>query len=171
MEVKSCMGAHTQSTVCRRDDRSTRHAFTLVELAITILIIGILTATAAPKFANAVRTMRVEAACRRIKADLALARQSAISASDDKLVQFTTDSGVYSIPGLSSLDRPSASYSVDLSQAPYRVTIISAMLGSDTNIQFDYFGQPDTGGVITVGSGSATGTVTVDAHTGRASIP
>ncbi|MCC6494332.1 MAG: prepilin-type N-terminal cleavage/methylation domain-containing protein [Pirellulales bacterium] len=148
-----------------------RSGFTLVELVISVLILGILTSTAAPKFAAALQRFRVTAACRRIKADLALSRQAAMAQSTTQSVQFTPGSGAYSLSGLGGLDRPSAAYTVDLALAPYNVRILSAPLGGDATVQFDYFGQPDSGGVITVGCGAATAAVTIDSSTGLASIP
>ncbi|RIK86945.1 MAG: hypothetical protein DCC67_02460, partial [Planctomycetota bacterium] len=159
-----------QRSAKRRDGvAGARRGLTLVELAITVLVIGILTASAAPKFAEALRRIRIDAACRRIKADLTLARQTAMSKSATQSVQFTANSGTYSLPGMAALDRPAAAYSVDLSVAPYQVRVSSALLGADSQVIFDRFGQPDSGGVITVASGSAAGTVTVDGNTGLAS--
>jgi type II secretion system protein H len=152
-------------TIARRPSR----AFTLVEMVIVVLLIGILTASAAPRMAGAIRTSRLEAACRRIKADLAWARQSAINKSTAQSVTFTPASGTYAIATAADLDRPAAAYSVRLSSSPYSCTIVSATLGADSNVIFDRFGTPDSGGAIVVGAGSSTKTVTLDANTGLAS--
>jgi hypothetical protein len=69
------------------------------------------------------------------------------------------------------MNRSNLTYSVDLSDPPFDVTLPSVVLGADSNVQFDNYGQPDSGGVITVRSGSYQQTVTVDAATGLASIP
>lgn len=154
-----------------RCTRRRRSALTLVELVITILIMGILAGMATPKFTGALQRMRVESACRRIRADLAFARQSAISKSASQAVEFTVNSGLYTMPGVSSLDRAASAYFVDLAAEPYEVSILSASLGGDARVLFDLYGKPDSGGVITVGAGSVTGTVTLDANSGRATIP
>jgi Tfp pilus assembly protein FimT len=143
-----------------------RSAFTGIELIITVLIIGILTATAAPRVANALRLSRLDAATRRIQADLAWARQSAISRSATQVVQFSTANGSYTVAGRSDLDRASNAHVVLLVEPPYKCTINSATLGADATIIFDRYGQPDSGGTIVVGSGGLTRTVTVNATTG-----
>jgi len=152
------------TTLARRASR----AFTLVEMVIVVLIIGILTASAAPRMAGAIRTSRLDAACRRITADLAWARQSAINKSTAQTVQFTPASGSYTLALAADLDRPAAAYVVTLTSAPYSCTLVSATLGADTNVVFDRFGRPDSGGTIVVGAGSSTKTVTLDANTGLA---
>ena len=57
--------------------RSRRCAFTFIELVIVLLVMGILTAVAAPKFFDSLLFHRVESAARRVKADLELARTQA----------------------------------------------------------------------------------------------
>jgi hypothetical protein len=102
---------------------------------------------------------------------LALARQIAVSKSSLQAVQFTPATGVYTLPGVNDINRANLTYSVNLADSPFNVSLPAVVLGADSNIQFDYYGQPDSGGVITVRSGSYQQTVSVDAGTGLASIP
>ncbi len=155
----------------RRSSKVRRAGFTLVELVITVLIMGILAAVAAPKFADTLHRTRVESAAKRIKVDLGLARQNAISRSSTQTVQFTPATDDYTLPGMADLDHSSQTYSVDLAAAPYNAVLVSATLGGDSDVQFDQYGQPDSGGTITVESGAFKKTVTVDPDTGQASIP
>jgi type IV fimbrial biogenesis protein FimT len=148
-----------------------RRAFTLVELVVVVLLMGILTAVAAPRFNAALSRSRVEAACQRIKTDLAWARQTALTKSATQSVQFFTSPARYTVTGVADLDRQANAYSVALDDATYRSSIQSATLGADAIVQFNRYGQPDSGGTITVRSGSVTRTVTVDAATGGASVP
>ena len=148
-----------------------RRAFTLVELVIVVLIMGIVAATAAPKFARNLRQSRLDSACLRIKADLALARQTAIGRSSVQSVQFANGSGVYTLPAMTHPDHPSLAYSVDLSGEPYNATVSSAVFGGSATVQFDRFGQPNSGGVVTVAVGGSTKTVSVEATGGVATIP
>ena len=146
-----------------------RTGFTGIELIIVVLIVGILTASAAPRVANALRLSRLDAAGRRIQADLAWARQYAISSSASQVVQFSTASSSYTVAGRSSLDRATSAHVLSSSAiAPYRCTISSATFGADATIIYDRFGQPDSGGSISVTSGGVTRMITIDAATGVA---
>jgi Tfp pilus assembly protein FimT len=140
-------------------------------MVIVVLILGIVSATAAPKFARSLRLARLDAACLRVKADLTLARQTAIGRSTAQSVQFTNGSGVYALPGMTHPDHPSLAYSVNLSGEPYNATVSSAVFGGSATVQFDRFGQPSAAGVVTVAVGSLTRTVSVEATSGGVSIP
>lgn len=148
-----------------------RHGFTLIDVTVAVLITGILASVAAPAFTGFLQHARAEAAAKRIRADLDLARRTAISQSQAQVVQFSVGSGLYVIPGIAHLDHPGQTYSVNVNMTPYSSTIKSAILGSDTGIKFNRFGVPDSGGQITVTSGMATQTVTIDPDTGKASVP
>ena len=155
----------------RRSRGIARGGFTMVDLVITMMITGILAAVAAPKFADTLQRFRAESAAQRIKTDLEFARQNAMSKSTTQIVQFTPATDSYTLSGMADLDRSSQTYSVDLAAAPYHAVLVSATLGSDSDLQFDFYGQPDSGGTITVQSGSFQQTVTVDADTGKATVP
>jgi Tfp pilus assembly protein FimT len=138
---------------------------------ITVLIIGILAAVAAPKFSNSVQRLRAESAAKRIKANLGFARQNAVSTSSSQPVQFSPATNGYTLPGMADLNHSSQTYSVDLAAAPYNAVLVSATLGGDSDVQFNQYGQPDSGGMVTVESGGFQQAVSVDPDTGKASIP
>ena len=148
-----------------------RNGFTLVDVTVAVLITGILASVATPAFTGFLQHARADAAAKRIRADLDLARRAAVAQSRMQVVQFSVSSSVYTIPGMAHLDHPGQTYSVNMNLTPYSSTIQSAVLGSDANIQFNRFGVPDSGGVITVKSGRATQTVTIDPGSGKASVP
>ena len=148
-----------------------RAGFTLIDMVVTVLLLAILTAVAAPKFSASLNRMRVESAAKRIRADLRLVRQKAISRSSTETIQFSTVSNNYTIPGMDDLNHPGQAYTVSLTIYPYNAAIVSASLGGDSDLQFDRYGQSDSGGTITVQSGSYQQTVTVNADTGKATIP
>ncbi len=151
--------------------KSERRAFTLVEMVIVVLIIGILTAGAAPKFSAGLKQAQADAACLRVKADLNLARQTAISQSAAQSVVFTVGSAVYNLPGLTDPDRPALPYAVNLGDGSYRAVVTSATFGAGTTVQFDRYGQPASGGVVSLSAGGVAKTISVDATSGVVSIP
>ncbi|HUU96714.1 MAG TPA: GspH/FimT family pseudopilin [Phycisphaerae bacterium] len=153
-------------------DRSLCGGFSLIELVTVVVIIALLASMAVPRFANSLAHRRVEAAARRIAADLALAQRRAVAASASQKVSFDVAANSYLLVGVQHLDHPEAKYVVPLSDDPYGATIIKVDLGAtDTQeIVFDGYGVPDSGGTILVEAGGNQKTVTVDPDTGRASI-
>lgn len=151
-------------------DRTGRRGFTLVELAIVVLIVGIMVAAAAPRFADSLVYYRAEAAAKRIEADLKLARKQAITSSSAQAVDFVTGSNKYILTGMEHPDHPSLEYEVKLSEAPYLVLLGSADFGGDETVQFDGYGVPDSGGTVVVQSGQYQKTITLDPDSGRASV-
>ena len=147
-----------------------RSGLSLLDIVVSVLIIGVLAASAGPRFAGTLEFYRTQTAAERIQIDLNLAREFAISTSSTVLVQFSPATDNYSIPTMSHLDSPSLPYAVEI-DAAYDAEIVSALLGGDSAIQFDLYGQPDSGGTITVQSGGTLQTVTVDPDTGRGFIP
>ena len=156
---------------CPMDPAKCRRGLSLVDLVISVLLMGILTATAAPRFAAVLERYRAQAAAERIQADLNLAREAAVSSSATVTIKFAPSTDNYNIPDLAHLDASGETYVVELTGAPYWARLNGADLGGDLILLFNRFGAPDSGGTITVQSGSAVQTVTVDPDTGRGSIP
>ena len=150
-----------------------RTGFSLAELVVVVVIIGIVSAIAAPRYANALAHHRVDAAAKRIVADLSLAQRQAKISSTSQTVEFETGVGqsAYWLLGMPHLDRSGEEYAVLLSQEPYQATIVSADFGGDKEIVFDGFGVPDSGGLVIVQVGKYQKKIAVDPETGRASVP
>jgi type II secretory pathway pseudopilin PulG len=151
--------------------RAERSAFTLVELVITCLICAIIAAVAGPKYLNAYHRYRVNAAAQRIKSDLDYARQQAVTLSQTHTVRFVPASETYSLVGVVGLDRSGYTYTIDLAGPPYEVNLSTASFGGSADLAYDFYGIPASGGIVTVQSGAYSQTVTVNADTGKASVP
>ncbi|MFQ5730798.1 MAG: Tfp pilus assembly protein FimT/FimU [Planctomycetaceae bacterium] len=146
-----------------------RAGLTLVDMVISVLIVGIMAAVAVPRSIDTLHRYRANAAAERVLVDLELARKDAMSASAARTVRFSSTS--YTLSAMSDLDRSRAVYAVDLAEPPYRSAVAAAALAGDKIIIFDGYGRPDSGGRVVIVSGGRQATVSVDAETGRASIP
>jgi prepilin-type N-terminal cleavage/methylation domain-containing protein len=143
--------------------------FSLLELVITVLILGILTAVASTRYVDALAVHRAERAAQRIAADIDSARHIARSRSQSVTLAFTSTG--YTITGIPSPDHPSGTYTVAVNGGIFNATLTSISFGGDANLVFNSFGMPDSGGGLTVSSGGASTTVTVAAGTGAVTIP
>ena len=154
---------------CLDRTRPCRAAFSMTELAIVVLIMGILGAVAAPRFFDSLVFHRVELAARRVKSDLELVRHSARLTSTQQTL--TVLGLTYSTSAaVTDLDRPNLAYSVDFSKPPYSLDGISANFGGLTEVHFNGYGLPSSGGTVIVQAKNHQCTVTLDGTTGQVSI-
>jgi prepilin-type N-terminal cleavage/methylation domain-containing protein len=145
-------------------------AFTLVELVVVVLILAIFAAVAVPTFTDSLLFHRVESAARRFKADIDLTRHTARLTSTSQTLTVLNDT--YSTtPAVVNLDRPNQVYTVDLGEPPYELIILAADFGGRTDVTFDGFGKPSSGGtIILMTSPDHRCTLTLDATTGEVTI-
>lgn len=158
--------------VTRALRHSRRAGFTLIEVVCVVMIVGILSAIAIPRYGNALARYRVQTAAQRLAADLRMTRDTALQQS--KLFKMVFVSGTkssYSVAGLKDLSRRAvAAYQVDLWDNPYRATIVRMSMTGVDRLSFDGFGMPDSSAAFQLGAGSFTYTVSVDGTTGEVSI-
>lgn len=146
-----------------------RRAFSVVELVIVVLVTGVLAAVAVPVFVETLLFHRVESAARRIKSDLELVQTTArLTSTAQKLTVLGTTYSTGS--AVTSFDRPGAVYSVDLAKEPYYLDVLAATFGGYTEVTFDGYGVPSSGGTIVVQAKNCRCTVTLDRTTGQVTI-
>jgi len=152
--------------------RAARRGVTAVELVVVALILAIVAAAAVPKYVDNLTRVRVDAAARRIIADLAAAQARAKATSSSQTITFVVppQGSQYQIVGMKDPDRPSAAYLVDLTAYPYQATLSSVSFGGSTTLAYNGYGVPGSSGTIVVQAGKFTRTVTIDSSTGMASF-
>jgi Tfp pilus assembly protein FimT len=141
----------------------------MIELVIVVLILGILAATAAPRYTDALDTTYARAAALRVKSDLAYARQLARQTSTEQQVAFNVAANSYSLVGEKSRDRRNRDYIVVLGSNEFNSKINSAVFNGLASVTFDIHGHANNAGTVVVQSGSRAETVVVDAY-GQVSI-
>lgn len=144
--------------------------FTLVDLIMTLAIIVIVAAIAAPRYFNSLSRYRADAAARRVAADIALTQRTAKSTSASKTIKFDSATEQYQILTLTKLDNSGDPYIVNLQDPPYQALLGLIDLGGDWQVTFDGFGIPDSGGFVDVQSGDVIYRIILNPETGATSI-
>ena len=147
-------------------------AFTLIEVIVVLAIIAVLAGVAIPRMGASSPRYRIEAAARRVVADIELARQHANQTSSQQAIVFDAASNSYRLPGVTSLDDPSGTYSVELDEAPYDTLIIAVDFDGGAMLTFDGFGTlgGSGNGELWLTAGGLQRRIIVDLATGETSI-
>ena len=152
-----------------------RRGFTLVDLTLTLLILGIVTATAAPKLSTTVLRYQVDAAARRVEADINYVQSHARYTSAPCSITFVASPPSYTTTGVAQINNSGQAYAVNLNTIGYSVAL-SASLNGGATLAYTASGVPQAGsplvaltsGTITITRGTHTKTVTIDPVTGKA---
>ncbi|MGD9689889.1 MAG: Tfp pilus assembly protein FimT/FimU [Phycisphaerales bacterium] len=148
-----------------------RSAFTLVELVLVLSVLAIASAVAVPRYAHAIQRYRLDAAAKRIAADLEYVGAYARAQSAGHSVTFDIPTcGYTSTAAPTGPDRHKASMKISLGGEPYRVALISASFGGSSTATFNGFGTPAAGGSVLIGAGKEGRRITLDAASGRATV-
>lgn len=160
-----CMPSH------RVTHGTTARGFSLAEMLVVMTIAAALATVTVPRFANFMASRNVDAAARRVAADLTAARQRARTLSTSVTVSFETSKHRYLIVGMPDPDHQSSGdYVVPLSREPYRAKLLAANFNGTATCTFNCFGLPLYDGIVVVQAGGRTKHVAVSAATGDVTI-
>ena len=150
-----------------RRQTTCRAGFSLVDVTITLLIMGVLAGVAIPRMFRAVTQYRADAAAARIAADLAYAGKYSRTKGVSETIHFNAAASQYSCSTIASPTSPAAVYGVDLSVYPYESMIESVSFAGEPSVTFDGHGFPGAGGQVVVKSGAARRTIRLEQATGN----
>lgn len=131
-----------------------RFGFSLIELVIVMLIIGVLGAIVAPRFAQASARHRLNAAADRVIADIELARERARAASQSVTLTFDLGNGSYAFDAVGGPAR-----TIELDEMPYATKLSIADFNGNAQVSFNTFGIPDEAGTIVLAGGGDSVTI------------
>lgn len=138
-----------------------RRAFTLLELVTVVVILGVMSAIAIPRFGDFSHNMSLDAADRQIRVDIERARRRAIESGTSVTVAFLPAQERYAISALPSIDRSDQTYGVRLGEEPYEVDLVSADFAGTLNLTFNAYGEALYDGTVTIALAGETRSVTV----------
>ena len=161
-----------------------RTGYTLVEVLITVTIMGLAAAIVVPNMLQG-GTMGVQAGARMIVADMLFAQNEAMAHNSARRIVFSPDTDRYFVQKFDSnagawvLDynpviggNSKNNYEIDFTQdSRFRgVDIVSADFGGTATVQFDDLGNPSSGGTVRIRYDQHVYDVKLAPFTGRVTV-
>ncbi len=150
-------------------------AFTVMEILVVVVIIAIAAMIAVPMITSA-GSVQIRSAANVIAADLEYTKSMAISRQKTYAVVFDESTESYHIEDANgTIEHPvkkGFTYEVNFSNDSRlsKVDIVNVDFNATPQVSFDYFGSPDSGGIISLQADGATATIRVESVTGFISI-
>ena len=145
---------------------ATARAFTLLELAIVVVVIGVVVAVSVPKYAESRSRYQVELAARKVSVDATYVQNDARYASAARAIDYNPPTDTYTFIYTSPASSSPETALVVLRNAPFHVSILNADFNSGSTLTFNGFGLPLAGGTVAVGTDTRGKSITVDPDTG-----
>jgi prepilin-type N-terminal cleavage/methylation domain-containing protein len=155
---------------------SHRCAMSLIEVTLVILVMGILAAVAAPRFADSVRAIRLEAAARQLAAHIDYVRGVALNEGRTATLVFDNVRHTYASESVDFPQRTGELLQVSMPLDYDPTFTLEADFDSQSTLSFDFEGVPHAGasplkvGRIVLGSGGETFAVVVSPGTGATRV-
>lgn len=154
-----------------------KNGFTLIEIVIVILLIGVLGVLFVPRFLQQHDSFKLEAAAEQIANHIRLAQSWAVAEHDDHQVYFDTANEVYSVynvetgVAIKNPLSPGKDLIIDFNTNPQLKGVnIASLSPAGYSATFNALGKPTAGGSVTITKGSSILTIGVAIETGAVSI-
>lgn len=145
---------------------SRTRGFSMIELVIVLVIIGVTAAIAVPRYANSIQRTKVDGAARRMAADIERLRDRARAQGREQRLYVATAGYVLVMTDDAG---NTVKQQVDLSIDPYGVGVKPAVL-TDRGLTFDSLGRASEALLVYVTNGEASRGVMFDPVAGRATV-
>lgn len=152
----------------KRRYRVLRRGVTLVDLVVTVLILGLTAAVAVPRFSNSVSAYSLEAAARRMSGVIDYASQQARTTSRQVTIAFDAATNSMTLSGIAHPDHAGQSWTVSLAEISESVNLVSVDFGGSSSVVIGIDGRPHVAGSVLLAVGAAQKTVSVSSSTGKA---
>ncbi|MFA5362763.1 MAG: hypothetical protein WC335_05895 [Candidatus Omnitrophota bacterium] len=167
----------SRARACFRSPLSPKAGFSLIEIIMIVLIIGILAGIAIPRF-SAFFVMKLEGGRKKVIYDIRYVQQIAAARHTNTRVVFNTVNETYSaqeespqgsgtwVTVISPFTRAALQVNFASDYQYNGIDITSASFGGSGTLQFDWKGIPANGGTVVLTFKDETRTITVEANTG-----
>ena len=139
-----------------------RGGLTLIDVTLAVMIIGILSAVAVPRFTDFYMRQRLSSATARFQADVNFARRQAMATTANIVLDLQPTTNTYSFSDLPDPAHPNLNYTVRLAEAPYRAEIVGTNLSSNSTT-INGAGVVSQPGTVTFRCGSSVSTCEIGA--------
>lgn len=152
-----------------RSNLTVRRGFTLVELAVVIAVLAVVSAVAIPRFASASARSRLDAAAARVVQDIAITASSAQAVGADRQLVFDSSTDEYLLVGVRT--RGGGMFrSVKLGDPPYETNVVSATFDGAPLLTLNGYGVPETAGTIDLAVGRYAKRILLNAGTSAVQV-
>ncbi len=141
-------------------------AFTLIELSIVIVVVGVVAAVSVPKYAESRSRYQVELAARKVCLDATFVQNDARYGSTSRAIEYDLPTDTYKFGYAKPGSASSETALVILRDEPFRVTLLKADFDSDSVLTFNGFGIPVAGGELAIGANTRGKSIAVAPDTG-----
>jgi prepilin-type N-terminal cleavage/methylation domain-containing protein len=125
-----------------------RTGFSMIELAIVVSIIGIISAIAIPKFADGASGRKLQGVKKQLLADIQTAKIRARATSTQHTIKFFVSDEIYVIVEGNEIKKDAIVISRDLTESPFDATIRRTNLGGDEVMVITPYGDLSPSGTI-----------------------
>ena len=146
------------------------HGFSMMEIIVTMMIMGVMAGVAAPRIVSNLSDYRAESAANRIASDLRLAQKHARTTGTSETVTFDVVNDRYSFSTIPDPKLKTLIYSVNVADYPYSAEIPLVNMGGTESVTFNGLGFPGTSGTLTVTSGQSSWVVNLEAASGALTV-